>query len=217
VRAVAIERYGGPDEQPEPDAGEIVVRVDAAGVGLWDAKVRRGEAGRGDAVPLVLGWEAGGWVHRLGPGVTEFTVGDPVMTYAFRRGPYAEFVATAVDQSARAPTAVDAGSAPALPFPGSPRIRRSPRTSTCAPGILGATSFGTPKTPPARSLRGHFRIAQASLTVRPHSRSSTTRISRLSWSLYCTSMFTPASAMRRAIWPSWPGSSCRRRWTSTSR
>ena len=34
----------------------------------------------------------------------------------------------------------------------------------------------------------------------------------MSWSLHCTLMFTPASVIRRAIWPSWPGTSRRRRW-----
>ena len=46
----------------------------------------------------------------------------------------------------------------------------------------------------------------ASDTRRPVSKSSTTRISRCSWSLYTTSMLTPAVAIRRAIFPSCPGS-----------
>jgi NADPH:quinone reductase-like Zn-dependent oxidoreductase len=70
MRAVAIQRYGGPEEmavlacpEPEPAEGELLVRVAAAGVGLWDAKVRRGEAGREDEFPLVLGL-GGGWIGR---------------------------------------------------------------------------------------------------------------------------------------------------------
>ena len=125
MRAVAIERYGGPEEmavieRPEPEAaeGEIVVRVEAAGVGAWDAKVRRGAVGRDDEFPLVLGWEAVGLVDQIGPGVGGFEPGDRVMTYAYRRGAYAEFVATPADQAARVARQADAVSAAALPISG---------------------------------------------------------------------------------------------------
>ena len=46
---------------------------------------------------------------------------------------------------------------------------------------------------------------------------STTRISRLAWSLYWVSMLTPASASARAMAPSWPGTSCLRRRIRTGR
>jgi NADPH:quinone reductase len=124
MRAVAIERYGGPEEmavverpEPEPGEGEVLVRVEAAGVGLWDAKVRRGEIG-GDEFPLVLGWEAAGSVARVGRGVEGFAPGERVITYAYRRGAYAEFVATPADQAAAAPTAVGSTEAAALPVSG---------------------------------------------------------------------------------------------------
>jgi NADPH:quinone reductase-like Zn-dependent oxidoreductase len=125
MQAVAIDRYGGPEEmklverpEPQPAEGEVVVRVEAAGVGAWDAKVRRGAAGRDDEFPLVLGWEAVGAVHQVGPGVVGFEPGDRVMTYAYRRGAYAELLATPADRTARAPTRVDAVSAAALPISG---------------------------------------------------------------------------------------------------
>jgi NADPH:quinone reductase-like Zn-dependent oxidoreductase len=124
MRAVAIERYGGPEEmavverpEPEPGEGEVLVRVEAAGVGLWDAKVRRGEIG-GDEFPLVLGWEAAGSVARLGRGVEGFAPGERVITYAYRRGAYAELVATPADQTAGAPVTVGPAEAAALPVSG---------------------------------------------------------------------------------------------------
>jgi NADPH:quinone reductase len=124
MQAVAIERYGGPEEmavvecrEPEPGEGEVLVRVEAAGVGLWDAKVRRGEVG-GDEFPLVLGWEAAGTVARVGRGVKGFAPGERVISYAYRRGAYAEFVATPADQTAAAPAAVGPAEAGALPVSG---------------------------------------------------------------------------------------------------
>jgi NADPH:quinone reductase-like Zn-dependent oxidoreductase len=104
--------------EPEPADGEIVVRVEAAGVGPWDAKVRRGTAGRDDEFPLVLGWEAVGSVHRIGPGVSGFAPGDRVMTYAYRRGAYAELVATPANHTARLLPQADAVSTAALPISG---------------------------------------------------------------------------------------------------
>ena len=59
----------------------------------------------------MLGWEAAGTVHRLGVGVTQFKVGERAMTYAFRRGAYAELVATPADQAASAPGEADGGCA----------------------------------------------------------------------------------------------------------
>jgi NADPH:quinone reductase len=50
MRAAVIDRYGGPDvlhvatlPVPRPGAGEVLIRLDAAGVGVWDADVRSGE------------------------------------------------------------------------------------------------------------------------------------------------------------------------------
>jgi NADPH:quinone reductase-like Zn-dependent oxidoreductase len=124
VRAVAIERYGGLEEmalverpEPKPGEGELLVRVEAAGVGLWDAKVRRGEIG-GEEFPLVLGWEAAGSVARIGPGAQGFAPGERVITYAYRRGAYAELVATPADQTAAAPVTVGPAEAAALPVSG---------------------------------------------------------------------------------------------------
>ena len=60
---VAITAFGGLEwlalmemPRPVPGPGEVLIRVQAAGVGLWDVKVRRGQVGE-RPFPLVLGWE----------------------------------------------------------------------------------------------------------------------------------------------------------------
>lgn len=47
MRAVVVDRFGGPDEMkvrdmpvPSLDAGDVLVRVDTAGVGVWDVLER---------------------------------------------------------------------------------------------------------------------------------------------------------------------------------
>jgi NADPH:quinone reductase-like Zn-dependent oxidoreductase len=78
---------------PEPGAGEIRIRVQAAGVGPTDAKIRRGELA--DVVPLrpdaVLGFEAAGVVDALGPAATGVAVGDEVAALLPTLGGYAEY------------------------------------------------------------------------------------------------------------------------------
>jgi NADPH:quinone reductase-like Zn-dependent oxidoreductase len=78
---------------PEPGDGHIRIRVQAAGVGPTDAKIRRGDLA--DVFPLppdaVLGFEAAGVVDALGPGATGVAVGDEVAALLPTLGGYAEY------------------------------------------------------------------------------------------------------------------------------
>ena len=54
MRAAAIDRFGGPEvltvrtvPVPEPDSGEVLISVHTAGVGSWDAEMRRGGGPKG--------------------------------------------------------------------------------------------------------------------------------------------------------------------------
>ena len=64
---------------PAPD--EIVISVDAAGVGNWDEIVRVGGWDVGRRPPLALGVEAAGVVASVGENVKNFSVGDAVLTH----------------------------------------------------------------------------------------------------------------------------------------
>ena len=65
---------------PEPRAGEVLVRVAAAGVCHSDLHIIDAPEGA-FPVPLTLGHENAGWVEALGPGVTGWTTGEPVAIY----------------------------------------------------------------------------------------------------------------------------------------
>jgi NADPH:quinone reductase-like Zn-dependent oxidoreductase len=85
-------------EAPDPAArpGEVVVDVHAASVNAADYKVRLGGGGSsGLKFPYILGRDFSGVVSALGPGVTDFTVGDPVfgVTDQGIEGCYAEKLA----------------------------------------------------------------------------------------------------------------------------
>ena len=100
MRAVVIERHGGPEvvavrerAEPVPGPGEVSIDVRFAAVNYTDVRNRLGDGlGR---VPFVPGVEVSGRVRRLGPGVDGLCVGEPVAALT-RGGAHAE-VATAPD------------------------------------------------------------------------------------------------------------------------
>src|SRR5580698_9468510 len=70
--AIRVHRFGGPDELhveqtpvPEPQLGQALIRVHAAGVGPWDALVRSGASGMPQALPLTPGSDIAGVVERV--------------------------------------------------------------------------------------------------------------------------------------------------------
>jgi NADPH2:quinone reductase len=84
-RAVMLTRKGGPEvlqivEFPiePPGPGQLRVRVRAAGVGATDLIVLSGKYRYAPKIPLVPGYEVAGVVEAVGPGVTDFKVGDRV-------------------------------------------------------------------------------------------------------------------------------------------
>ncbi|MDO5683970.1 MAG: NADP-dependent oxidoreductase [Propionibacteriaceae bacterium] len=123
MRAVQIDRFGGPEvmsvnpeaPMPSPAAGEVLVRVLAAGTNPLDYKIRDGSSGIAKKLtpedfPLTLGREACGVVEALGEGVTEFEVGEtvfgmPALTHP--AGCYAEYAALPIDCLARVPEGGD--------------------------------------------------------------------------------------------------------------
>lgn len=86
MRAVAVPRFRVPAElmelpEPTAGAGEILVRVDFAGINPFDWKIADGifEGRRPHVFPLVLGVDGAGTVDATGRGVTRFRAGDRVV------------------------------------------------------------------------------------------------------------------------------------------
>ncbi len=85
MKAARIHRFGPPEvilveeaPRPRPAAGEILVRVVAAGVGPWDALIREGKSKVSPPPPLTLGSDLSGVVEAIGADVTRFQIGDEV-------------------------------------------------------------------------------------------------------------------------------------------
>src|SRR5262245_38957299 len=95
---VVVTHYGGPDELrvveeecPEPKAGEVRVRVLAAGVSLPDLMMREGIHPETPALPFTPGWDLIGVVDQLGARVSGIQPGQMVAALPIT-GAYAEYV-----------------------------------------------------------------------------------------------------------------------------
>jgi NADPH:quinone reductase-like Zn-dependent oxidoreductase len=98
-RAVSFAQYGGIDvlnvvdvAAPEPGEGQILLRVRAAGVNPFDAKLRSGmfEQSIPVSFPALQGSEVAGVIERVGDGVTDFAPGDEILGATAKRGGQAE-------------------------------------------------------------------------------------------------------------------------------
>lgn len=122
MKAVVITKPGGPGvlevqdvPAPEPEAGEILVRVRAAGVNRADLLQRLGQYPAPFGAPAnVPGLEYAGEVAALGMGARAWKVGDRVMGLV-PGGAYAEFVTTHEALALRVPAAWSFEQAAAVP------------------------------------------------------------------------------------------------------
>jgi len=127
MKAAYLTGHGGTDkfvygDLPDPVAGpgEVVVDVHAASVNAADYKVRLGGGAYSGAsnlkFPYILGRDFSGTVAALGPGVTDFAIGDPVFGVmdAGIEGCYAEKVKIAAAIIAKKPERLDHAEAAAM-------------------------------------------------------------------------------------------------------
>ncbi len=99
---------------PQPAAGEILIRVRAAGVNHADLHQRRGVYPPPPGASDVIGMEVAGEVAALGPGVTRWRIGDGV-TALMGGGGYAEYAVADARQALPVPAGLDFAHAAALP------------------------------------------------------------------------------------------------------
>lgn len=123
MKAVCVAAPGGPEvlrleEVPDlvPGPGQVVLKVEAAGVNFIDVYER---AGRYKTVlPFIPGQEAAGTVAALGAGVTGLAPGDRVACYHGALAAYAEYVLAPADRVVRLPDGVSADQGAAVMLQG---------------------------------------------------------------------------------------------------
>jgi NADPH:quinone reductase-like Zn-dependent oxidoreductase len=122
MRAVHARRFGGPEvlevvdvPAPErPGPGELLVRVEAAGVGPWDPAIVGGHLGT-FGFPFTPGADLAGQVLAVGPGVDGFAPGDAVWAYPGLVGAWQEVVTVPATAAARRPRSIDGPEAGGMP------------------------------------------------------------------------------------------------------
>src|SRR6202051_4633012 len=105
MKAIRIHEFGGPDvlkleeiPTPKPDAGQVLVKVRAAGVNPYDTYMRAGTYAIKPPLPYTPGSDAAGVVEAVGSGVTKVKPGDRVYTAKTLSGAYAEYTLAQEDQ-----------------------------------------------------------------------------------------------------------------------
>src|SRR5690606_30738515 len=126
MRAITMQRYGGPDVLSEQEADlpsygdyQVLVELYATSVNPVDANIRAGlvqEVFPVDSFPHILGLDLAGIVKEVGDAVTRFKPGDRVFGIAIS-GTYAEYAVAEESQLASLPDDVSfekAGASPAV-------------------------------------------------------------------------------------------------------
>jgi NADPH2:quinone reductase len=122
MKAIRVRTTGGPEvlsfedvPRPEPEAGQALVRVEAAGVNYIDTYQRSGLYRV--TLPFTLGQEGAGTVAAVGPGVTDVQRGDRV-AWTGVLGSYAEFVLAPVERLVAVPPELETARAAAVMLQG---------------------------------------------------------------------------------------------------
>lgn len=116
MRAAAIDRHGGPSvlsihtlPVPVPASNEVLIAVNTAGVGGWDASMRK-EPSDEKRFPKILGTDGSGTIVAVGSRVRRLDAGDRVFGYMYdnpKGGFYAQYVALPAVNVARVPDGYD--------------------------------------------------------------------------------------------------------------
>jgi NADPH2:quinone reductase len=122
MKAIIIQRAGGPEvlqvqdvPRPTPAAGQVLVRVNAAGVNRPDVLMRQGKyAGSGDVAGTVPGLEIAGTIEACGPNTPRWQPGDDVCAL-LAVGGYAEYAVVDARHCLPVPAGLSLVEAAALP------------------------------------------------------------------------------------------------------
>src|SRR6202045_1761099 len=114
MTAVLVREFGGLEvlkleeiPTPKPAAGQVLVRIRAAGVNPYDTYMRAGTYAVKPTLPYTPGSDGAGVVEAVGEGVTEVKSGDRVYTTRTVSGAYAEYALALAEQVHPLPANID--------------------------------------------------------------------------------------------------------------
>ena len=121
MQAIDPEAHGGPEvlrlverPVPQPQSGEVLIRVAAAGVNRPDVLQRKGGYPPPPGAPSIMGLEVSGTVVSVGEGVEDTMIGQPVCAL-IAGGGYAEYAVAPAGQCLPVPHGLEMVEAAAIP------------------------------------------------------------------------------------------------------
>jgi NADPH2:quinone reductase len=128
MRAIQIDRYGGPEVLirrdlpiPAPGPGEVLLRLKFSGINFMDIHTRQGKYAASRtypvSLPTTLGVEGAGVIESVGAGVEDLRAGDKA-AYCICWGSYADYAVVPAWRVAKVPEALPLDMAAASMFHG---------------------------------------------------------------------------------------------------
>jgi len=131
MKAIRVHQFGGPEvlkledvPTPRPSAGEVLVRIHAAGVNPYDTYMRAGTYAVKPALPYTPGSDGAGVVEAIGDSVNKVKRGDRVYTARTISGAYAEYALALEEQVHLLPANIDFKQGAGIGYPMAPHITR---------------------------------------------------------------------------------------------
>jgi NADPH:quinone reductase-like Zn-dependent oxidoreductase len=179
VKASVVSAYGGPEvmkyqdmPDPEPGAGDVLIKVAGIGINPEDMLERNGELKDWQLhFPAIIGLDVSGTVIATGDGVTDLKAGERVCAWSYHT--YAELVADKATLFAKVPETMDLVEAAAIPLVGVTGSQLISVASGLQPGqtvlvsgaagAVGRSAVYMAKVCGARVIAGvrHFQLDQA--------------------------------------------------------
>src|SRR5262250_2988317 len=114
MKAILVRQFGGPEvlkleevPTPKPAAGQVLVRIRAAGVNPYDTYMRAGTYALKPPLPYTPGSDGAGVVEAVGESVKRVKQGDRVYTARTLTGAYAEYALALEEQVHPLPANID--------------------------------------------------------------------------------------------------------------
>ncbi len=124
MKAIVVHQFGGPEvlkleevPTPKPAAGQVLVRIHAAGVNPYDTYMRAGTYAVKPPLPYTPGSDAAGVIEAIGDGIKKVRPGDRVYTAKTVTGAYAQYALALEEQVHPLPEKISFGQGAAVWVP----------------------------------------------------------------------------------------------------